>query len=516
MSLLRIATTNLLELASSITGPSSPTTPIIRLADRNIKKTVRVGGASITGGTITTDGAYTVHTFTASGTLVVVSDTPIDASVLVVGGGGGGGAYVGGGGGAGGLIESTQALSGAMPVVVGNGGEPGDYSTSVAAGDGGASAFGAYAANGGGAGATYGNPGKNGNTGGSGGGGGGTNETGRTTTGGAASPSGQGYAGGSNGGFVYPTYPYPSGGGGGAGAVGANGTATTSGAGGAGVASSISGASVQYAGGGGGGVGSGGTAGTASYGGGAGATSGHGAAATSYGGGGGGCGYNYSTRHGGRGGQGVVIIRYLTADLSTSATRAYTFTGGISAESVSALILAAGHNVGGLAYTLAKSANGSSWTTVSNGTLAAGTGTQVIEFAATTGAYWKFSLPDSTDAVLTEIFLTNIYTFTRNPSRPSGALETDYNVEKSETYAGSPRYIDRGDDRRVRDYDFARAPTAMAEQVKSEIDALGGTKDFFLCDHTGVWMFGNLTVPFAPAEATSATRSCKFYFRESA
>jgi hypothetical protein len=50
------------------------------------------GGAvfSATGGTITTDGAYTVHTFTSSGTFTVLSGA-ITAEVAVVGGGGSGG-----------------------------------------------------------------------------------------------------------------------------------------------------------------------------------------------------------------------------------------------------------------------------------------------------------------------------------------------------------------------------------------------------------------------------------------
>ncbi len=521
MSLLRIATTNLLELATTLAGPSSPTAPLVRLRDRNIKKTTRVGGASITGGTVTTDGAYTVHTFTESGTLVVVSDTPISASVLVVGGGGGGGKSCGGGGGGGGFVyNASVGIYGAMPITVGAGGAagPGEYGTG---GVGGSSSVADVVAAGGGGGAGAGNGNVNGLSGGSGGGGAG-NQGAITTVGGTAFPSGQGYAGGGNAGFI--TDPnYPSGGGGGAGGVGGDGhdIGVHSGDGGVGALSAISGASVYYAGGGGGGANGrySSIAGSAQHGGGAGGTGiavpgANGAANT--GGGGGGGGIGPTAGDAGNGGSGIVIIRYLTAALSASATREYSITGGISSVSVSALIIAAGHSIGGLAYTLAKSADGSSWTTVSSGTLAAGTGTIVIEFAATTGAHWKLALPDSTDAVLTEIFLTNIYTFTRNPARPSGALETKYNVETTETYSGSPRYIDRGDARRVREYDFVSAPVAMATEIKSQLDALGGAKDWWLCDHEGAWMFGNLTAPMAPAEVTATTRAFKLYFKESA
>ena len=56
-----------------------------------------------TGGTVTTDGDYKVHTFNSSGTFQVTA-TPADATVqlLQIAGGGGGGRRRGGGGGAGG------------------------------------------------------------------------------------------------------------------------------------------------------------------------------------------------------------------------------------------------------------------------------------------------------------------------------------------------------------------------------------------------------------------------------
>ena len=52
-----------------------------------------------TGGTITTDGDYTIHSFTSGGTFTTDTAQPVD--LLDVAGGGGGGGYCGGGGGAG-------------------------------------------------------------------------------------------------------------------------------------------------------------------------------------------------------------------------------------------------------------------------------------------------------------------------------------------------------------------------------------------------------------------------------
>jgi prepilin-type N-terminal cleavage/methylation domain-containing protein len=63
--------------------------------------------------TVTHDGAYTVNTFTSSGTLTCTSNFNATA-LIVAGGGAGGGEYDGGGGGAGGLLRETLTLSGSM------------------------------------------------------------------------------------------------------------------------------------------------------------------------------------------------------------------------------------------------------------------------------------------------------------------------------------------------------------------------------------------------------------------
>ena len=218
----------------------------------------------------------------------------VTATYLVVAGGGGG---LQGGGGAGGLLTGTASLNPTLSytVVVGAGGTSG-----VAGGN--SSFTGLTTAIGGGTSAVD----SNGTSGGSGGGGGQSTTTTRT---GGAGTSGQGNAGGSNGGFL--GNPYPGGGGGGSGAVGGNATSNSvAGNGGNGTASSISGSSVTYAGGGGGGVylsGTGGSGGTGGGGAGSSATGTATSGTANLGGGGGGTG-NGGTA--GAGGSGVVIISY--------------------------------------------------------------------------------------------------------------------------------------------------------------------------------------------------------------
>ena len=250
---------------------------------------------SATGGTVTTDGLYTVHKFTATDTLVCTGT--IDAEVFGVAGGGGGS---GGGGGAGEVFSGTETLSGSMLFTIGAGGAGKDLFT--APGDsGGDTTFGTRTAKGGGGG---GQNSANGADGGSGGGGGFGAAV--VTTGGAATGAEQGNAGGSN-----AVAGYCGGGGGGAGAAGSDApSAVTGGAGGAGIDSDIvlRGSSVGYAGGGGGGDSDGVTGGTATHGGGA----GNAVSATANTGGGGGAGNGNYSYTGGNGGSGIGVVRYLT------------------------------------------------------------------------------------------------------------------------------------------------------------------------------------------------------------
>ena len=258
------------------------------------------------GGNITTDGTYWIHTFNTTDVFTPQTTLSCDYLVVAGGGGGGGGSSIfsqGGGGGAGGYLtgSSLSVSATAYTITVGAGGSGGTGASNSSGTAGTNSVFSTITATSGG----YGGGGNLvGGNGGSGGGGG--DGAGFVRAGGSASPSGQGYNGGSSEGNN------GAGGGGGASQVGENGGVDGSlfgGDGGNGLASSITGTSVTYAGGGGGGGRSGGSTG-GTGGGGAGSQSGNGTAGTvNTGGGGGGA----SNGTGAAGGSGVVIIRYLVA-----------------------------------------------------------------------------------------------------------------------------------------------------------------------------------------------------------
>lgn len=269
---------------------------------------------TVTGGTdgaptgATALGTHTYHSFTSDGSLSVTGTGSIDVDVLLIGGGGGGGSYgdslFGASGGAGGAVSFATGVTltpddSPFAVVVGSGGSGGTGTGNGVAG--GRSSFDLggpleVTAVGGGEGL-----GAVGSTGGS---------VGAGTAGSSARSGGAGGQGGER----------ASGGGAGAGGDGGPNVLKNGGAGGDGydITSFFDGTISVAGGGGGGGYYSSGLGGVAVDGGGAGAAfggSGIGADADDFGGGGGGgIGADFGGR-GGAGFDGLVVVRYLTADL---------------------------------------------------------------------------------------------------------------------------------------------------------------------------------------------------------
>jgi hypothetical protein len=272
-----------------------------------------------TGGDIViSDGTYWYHAFWASGTFTPISALTCDYAVVA--GGGSGGFKIGGGGGAGGFRASTSnaLLATEYPVLIGAGGAG---ATATFVGQGTNSSINSFVSTGGG----YGGSGDAGSSAGSGGsGGGGPHVPGGQTGGTGNTPSTSPSQGNNGGNGAYGGGPMAfTGGGGGAGAVGANATTSNSGNGGAGsstynsinistwLSATNSGEGNLVAGGGGGGCnnsngspGSGGAGGGGAGGGNSAATAG--TVNTGSGGGGG----RNDNNAAGRGGSGLVIVRY--------------------------------------------------------------------------------------------------------------------------------------------------------------------------------------------------------------
>ena len=268
-----------------------------------------------TGGTKSTSGSKTIHTFTSPGTFSVTSGSNTNLEYLVVAGGGGAG---GGGGGAGGYRTGTgfSVGTGSYSVTVGAGGNGGSGGPIPPGNAGNNSVFSTIHAAGGGHGGGAGGSGGNGGSGGGGGQDAGSAGSGNTPP--TSPPQGN------NGGVTQRNGYGGAGGGGGAGQTGSNAVTASpviarGGAGGNGTANSISGSSVTYAGGGGGGcnTNTGPAPGPGAGGSGGGGTGAYqhntgGTAGTANTGGGGG-GAEYDGPGGGNGGSGIVIVSYPTS-----------------------------------------------------------------------------------------------------------------------------------------------------------------------------------------------------------
>ena len=351
---------------------------------------------TVTGGTITTDGAYTVHKFTADGTYT--SDTTQTIEYLVIAGGGGGGWTAGnwstyqstGGGGAGEFVEGSLSLPGAAyGAVVGAGGTPDPNGPYNANGED--STFHTVTAIGGGC-AIYGGGNPPGNSGGSGGGGTakwrqpGSNAPAQGT--GGASTAVQGF--GNAGAATTSTNGQAGGGGGGAGGAGianSNNNTGSNPSGGIGKQSDIlvSGTPVYYAGGGGAGAFNGTMSGGLG-GGGAGSTSTTATPGTANTGGGGGGARNSlgNTNVASSGGSGIVIIRRPTQESTYgNMTLVSNLTAAQAAPTKGDIVFtysnAAGTAVINTNITAEISAdNGSTWTTFSGLTSQGTTGGHTI------------------------------------------------------------------------------------------------------------------------------------------
>jgi len=275
-------------LPLSLSTTTSYVTSTTTIPGHTVTQVIAPNGA--TGGTVTTSGVNTIHTFTSSGTFN--SPITINANVLIVGQGGG--SSNGGPAGSGDYYSSStmRITSGSTTVTVGSGTNKG---TGYGSGTNGASStFNGVTAIGGGH--------SNSNAHGTSPGGAGALSGNLINNGGA----GGGYnihAGGGNAGFNGS--PYSSGGSGGSSSAGGNATGnSTPGTAGAGTTNSISGSSVTYASGKAGITNSSGACSDAT------ANTGDGAPGS-------------STPDGCNGGSGIVIISYPTTSFDTTATEVY-------------------------------------------------------------------------------------------------------------------------------------------------------------------------------------------------
>ena len=129
--------------------------------------------------------------------------------------------------------------------------------------------------------------------------------------------------------------------------------------------------------------------------------------------------------------------------------------------------------------------------------------------------FWKFII--TSPAVIPqipELFLSPSYEWIRNPSRPTGPLDPVFNVERRQTAGGAVRYLEHGDPQRQRQYHMPRCVGTQKTNVAALNDAWQGSKPFYMCDHDGIWIYGELIDSLNLKEEAADKFSFDFNFRE--
>jgi hypothetical protein len=129
--------------------------------------------------------------------------------------------------------------------------------------------------------------------------------------------------------------------------------------------------------------------------------------------------------------------------------------------------------------------------------------------------WWKFIvLSPSVTPELTELFLTDAYQWSRNPSRPTGPLDQEHNVRADQDAAGRMRYVEFGDPKELRSYSLPNIDEAQKDELVALNNTWLGKKPFYLKDHEGVWIFGRLASRIDLTEILNERYSAVFDFIE--
>jgi hypothetical protein len=187
--------------------------------------------------------------------------------------------------------------------------------------------------------------------------------------------------------------------------------------------------------------------------------------------------------------------------------------GGTGNLAVDRLLIPAGHNLSGMTLDITHSDDDALYTAaVAQWTGAAG----VIDksWASLTKRYWKFiitspaSIPE-----IPELFLTATYAWMRDPTRPTGALEREGNVENAQTVGGKDRFLVQGPSKLRREYSVPRCGQQQMDNMLSHMATHQAGKPFWLHDGTQ-WIYGKLRRPLEIREIAYQTYSYNFDFLE--
>jgi hypothetical protein len=188
---------------------------------------------------------------------------------------------------------------------------------------------------------------------------------------------------------------------------------------------------------------------------------------------------------------------------------------GATPRAVDRLIIPAGHNLDGATLEVLHSDDDSACQPAVPQWAQQGAGLINRTWTSVTKRYWKLRITAPSSAPeLGELFLTSTYEWERNPERPAGPLESDFNVEHAQTAAGQDRFLVHGAPKRRRPYRVPRCSGAQRDNIEALFSEWAGAKPFWLEDHEGEWIYGRLQGPLNLREMAPGAYGFDFDFLE--
>jgi hypothetical protein len=203
--------------------------------------------------------------------------------------------------------------------------------------------------------------------------------------------------------------------------------------------------------------------------------------------------------------------------MPTTTTLSITIDQGVSPiYAIDRLIVPAGHNLTGATISWQYSAAGTAFTNV----VAAWTQADnlLINKSAAASMSYRFYKITVTGAAaipqIPELFLSPSYTWEHKPQWPCGPFNDVYNVERKVLAGGGVRYLRKGNPKKQRHYTLSHASEQQKNNVM-EFDSIWyGSKPFWICDHNGIWLYGELTTDIDITEASHTAYQFRFDFLE--
>ena len=188
--------------------------------------------------------------------------------------------------------------------------------------------------------------------------------------------------------------------------------------------------------------------------------------------------------------------------------------GASGAMAVDRLLIPSGHNLGGMTLDLLHSGDDVTYTPATPQWTGAH-GVIDKSWTPATARYWKFRItaPGAAPS-LGELFLTGSYEWERQPARPSGSMDTEFNALSETTSSGEDRFLVMGLPKRRRSYKVPRCGETMRDEISALYGAWAGASPFWLRDHEGSWISGRLVSPPQLTEQGPGAWSFSFDFRE--